>query len=456
MQNPYTVKLSGFGIPDREEYGDPASIPTHQLLRLIRQKHDARRAGTHEDIRLESPEGYFSWATRKGLPGYGEDKRMLFQQPLHNESGATYEGEIPSGYGAGRVTLKDDGEAFVTRATENEINLVVTHKKHPEYIKLVKRDDKQWLSINYTPQTHEKIIGDPELAKKVRYKNVKPDLPELIKDYVMEAKISGSSGLIKLDDEGVKVLSYRNSRIDGRPIIHTERVFGTGAKDIDIPKELRGLVLRGEVFGESGGKYVGETNTSSLLNSSVSNALRKKQERDTALRIALFDVAGDSTSTYDQKRELLERVQSIDPQTFTLPENAKTLSEARELYSIISSGKHKQTDEGVIWHPRSGEGAPMKSKLREDADVYIQNIFSGTGKYSDSAGGFEYSLEPDGPVVGKIGSGFNDDMRRDMRQNPDKYRGRVAKIHSIKQLPSGAYYQPSFIGLHEDRTGVKL
>jgi ATP-dependent DNA ligase len=105
------------------------------------------------------------------------------------------------------------------------------------------------------------------------------------------------------------------------------------------------------------------------------------------------------------------------------------------------------TSEGIVIHTRD---KPLKVKIRPEADVYIREIFRGDGKYKDSAGGFYYSLTPDGPIVGKVGTGLSDELRKDMFENPKEYIGRVARIAHQGQFASGSYRAPSLIALHED------
>jgi hypothetical protein len=167
-------KLAGSaaaGIPDREDYGDLSALPAGKLVQLLVQRHRADRAGLHNDIRLGTPEtGYFSWATKKPVPGPGE-RRQWFRQPLHSREGAEFEGEIPEGYGKGSVSMLDRGEALVLSATPDEVDLVVAHRKHPEYIKLVRSGDG-WLAVNHTPTDPEAFLGSGEAFEKPHYKEV--------------------------------------------------------------------------------------------------------------------------------------------------------------------------------------------------------------------------------------------------------------------------------------------
>jgi len=59
-------------------------------------------------------------------------------------------------------------------------------------------------------------------------------------------------------------------------------------------------------------------------------------------------------------------------------------------------------------------------------------------------------LKPGGDPVGKVGTGFSSEVRKQMMESPDDFIGRVARIRAQEQFPSGAYRAPAFLALHED------
>lgn len=148
------------GIPEEARYGDTAKIPLNQLLTYVDQLHEARRAGTHHDIRFGDRE-LFSWAGRYGLPATGE-RAALFQQPLHSSEYADFEGEIPEGRGAGRVTTHDRGNATVTEAGPDKIKFTLTHKEPPENYTMIRMQgkNKPWLVLNSATTHVEKAAAD--------------------------------------------------------------------------------------------------------------------------------------------------------------------------------------------------------------------------------------------------------------------------------------------------------
>ena len=195
-----------------------------------------------------------------------------------------------------------------------------------------------------------------------------------------------------------------------------------------------------------------------LLNSSVAKSIQDQRERQVKLRNAVYDIQQLGNKPIDwhvtprlERRDMIRKVlEHLPPETFHISEAAETPEAAQRLWQQIQSGEHPITREGVVMHPL--HGPPTKGKILEDVDVYYRQAFPGKGKHEGSgAGGFEYSLTPDGPIIGKVGTGFTDELRRSLFENDQDYAGRIARIQSQEQLPSGAYRAPSFLAFHEDQ-----
>jgi superfamily II DNA or RNA helicase len=470
------------GLPDPERFGQAADIPVGKLLQYVVQRHEAERAGLHHDVRFGEfgpASDLYSWATKKELPEPG-GRIMLYRQPIHKGQYADFEGMLHSGYGKGVVKTKDRGTVVVTHADENKIKFVMTHRKFPEYFTMIRysgppsqpRTEREaktqggsWLLINTTPTSAAKFLGgEPEEVglNKLKYTKIPAEKVNKLFDsnYLVQEKLDGSSALIHLLGDKIEAVSYRVSKT-GRPLIHTFRVFGPGGDktSVQLPEELKGTILRGEIFGQRGEKVIPPQELGGILNASIQNALQKQKETGTELKVMPFDVvrwgkepvAPFSLSAQERMTRLKEIAKYLPESKFRLPETAETPEAAKSLFEAIKSRQHPRTSEGIVGWPKEPGKPPIKVKLFPEADVWVRNVFPGEGRLTGTgAGGFEYSLTPEGPVVGKVGTGFSDEVRRAMLADQSGWVGRMARIRAQEKFPSGAYRAPAFLALHED------
>ena len=522
----------GMGIPDRSNFGDMSKLQPGQLLDFIIQEHNAQKAGHHYDYRLGNPElGLYSWASRHELPEPGQ-RRAFYQQPVHAHAYGDFQGTL-KGYGAGTVQQKRKGQILVTAAHPGKIEFTTADQRYPERYALIKPQtfgDKDWLLINNTP------TKGPDYQK-VHYTRIPKEQVEQHLDQIAhgeaQAKIDGASSLIQLLKDGVEITSYRTSKETGRPIVHTERVFGkrkAGYTDA-IPKELIGSVLKGELYGQrqpgaegayspalrdaglaapvraedraqaghqqrragpggnngaeiegelvhdTGRNHAGDASGSpstdaafgtrqvispqdlgGILNSTVANSLQSQRDQGVKLRVFLHNIqrfgkqdVSPGEVPYAKRKELLHAIQQhLDPEVFHVAEGAQGPEAAKALWKQVNERKHPLSSEGIVVHPETGK--PYKAKITDDHDVHITGFFPGQGQRQHTVGGFTYSLQPGGPTVGRVGTGFSRESLSEFGNSPEHFVGRAARIRSFGQFPSGAHRAPAFIGLHEDWT----
>ena len=491
------VKQAEFapGIEDPAVYGDLSKLQPGQLVDLIVQLHKAQRAGEHYDVRFGAPElGLYSWATRKGLPQPGEAV-ALYEQPLHSYAYKDFQGVIPEGYGAGEVKLDQQGKLLLRSVKPWKVELVTAHTRHPERYVLLKPKGwygRTWLLRNITP-TDLPLPEKRHYARK-RWEEIRDKLEEILSQGgTVEPKIDGASAIIYFGPKWLEIASFRRSRTTGRPILYTDRILP--GKKIRVPKHLRGTTALGELFAEDPeGRAVDPQVISALLNSSLARALEEQRNRKLRWRLALFDILRHGKRKLDwdvprkERVELLKKLLEEVPElkehlgadlvpSATSPEAVRRMLEVMKNVRTGQQGEKNEgksrsdkknerisdaieqivrnlTREGLVVHPPRGK--PIKVPLTEEYDVYIRKFFPGTGKHSGRVGGFYYSLTPDGPIVGKVGTGFSDELRSIMQENPEAFLGRVARVHAKGQYPSGALRAPALVALHEDYPGSEV
>lgn len=453
---------------DAREYapGIPSKAVSHELPHVTEPQvwefgvhdHRADRRGRHFDLRLGDPStGHaHSWAMHAEWPKPGE-RTWAIQQPTHTISYMDFTGHIPEGYGKGKVDLHDRAKTEIMRASPGHVSFNIYRGSGPEEYTLHRVTDKNWILYNRT--LSQSKIGLPE--GKPKYKEVDYDKTPIHDDkYLMSAKIDDAHNLFlfpTVSGERIRVVSYRQGKkAPGGIIEHTHKV--PSLKDgVPTPKSLTGTVLRGGLYAlhpETGHAIAPET-LAGMLNSDVWKS-REKQKEQGELRPVIYDVVqfkgkNMEDAPYEEKLEVLKKVQQELPM-FSMPTMAYGEESKRKLMQDIKAGRHPETREGVVlWNLHEKE-APIKAKLVKEHDVYIKGFFPGMGKYEGKGvGGFYYSHEPDGAIVGKVGTGLSDEQRSDMHKHHEIYEGMVARIRATHKYPSGTLKQPSFRGFHLDK-----
>lgn len=93
--------------------------------------HHAKKAGYHQDIRFEKPDGVLwdSFAVRKGVPLKEGVKVLAIKTHDHTEDDALFLGEIKEGYGKGKLTKFDGGSCVIEKYSNIHIAVRFDGKK---------------------------------------------------------------------------------------------------------------------------------------------------------------------------------------------------------------------------------------------------------------------------------------------------------------------------------------
>jgi hypothetical protein len=425
------------GIPNKQLKSDIPLFSDPRITTFSIQNHVAKKAGQHYDLRLILDGKAYSWAARN-LPAKSGDRTLAVRQPDHTSEYATWEGNIPEGYGAGNVRLFSSDKVEVTKSAPDHITFnVYKSTGDTEHYTLIHTGGDDWLFTNSTPTKTTR----PEIdISKPKFKSISPtSIDTENRAQILSAKIDGAMNAFLLrKNRPIEVYSYRPSKRGKAKLI--EHTFRTDLYKIKTPEHMKGsTVLLGEIFAKDikSGKALSNRDTSSRLLSNVWKS-RELQKRAPLSNI-VFDVVRHenkdvSNLPYAEKLHILQNI-TRDIPGLKMPELAATSQEKRKLLKSISSGKHPLTSEGVVVY-NLDKPVPEKAKLFHDFDVRIRDIFPGKGKYKGiGAGGFTYSHVGNNTIVGRVGTGFNDEMRKQMFKNPEVFKGLIVRVTSQEKLP---------------------
>jgi hypothetical protein len=213
------------GITRKDYFGDIRKVKAKQLLDYIVQSHNARKRGHHYDFRVGNrPMGMYSWAGQRALTDLHEGEKVpLARTNLHTHRYNDFEGEIPSGYGAGTVKKHDKGRALITNVTDKSISFSTAHKKHPERYSLVHPGDeygeKFWIG---SKQKHPENPGvQKQHYRSVSEHKVEEQLKKIPDDHEVQPKIDGALQFVNLLKDKIEMMSHRTSKTTGKPVLHT-------------------------------------------------------------------------------------------------------------------------------------------------------------------------------------------------------------------------------------------
>ena len=383
-----------------------------------------------------------SWALPKGLPAPGE-KRLAVPQPVHDYAYKDFTGTINEGYGKGTVKPGLVGNALVTKNTPEKLDFSLIDSTRPERYTLITTKGGQ-LALNTTPQT-----ADP--VKKEHYKTIYQNrLNEYLdKGYALSPKLDGAQQIVTVHPDKLEVTSIRPGA-DNKPIVHTERIGGlTGLK---VPEDLVGQQYRAELIGERGGRAIPLQELSGLLNSRIYKSIKDRAGSNTSLRLYGFDKLSGEPDFRSRNAALQKAIKLLHNPALAAAPVLYARKAQDQLVKDVKSEAYPLTSEGfVLTDPDKPGATPIKAPITPESDVLIEDIIAAKTKDgSKRAGALRYSLpETPGKIVGNVGSGIDRKLGALMLENRDDYIGRIARILSKGQYPSGAYRAPVFKTLHE-------
>jgi len=114
---------------------------------FVIQEHHARKAGLHYDFRLMAGGALKSWSVPK-LPELIDGTKsvvLALQVEDHPAAYASFEGDIPEGYGAGTVKIWDKGDYETIKKSEGNWRIRMKGGKIDTELALLYKGGNQWL-----------------------------------------------------------------------------------------------------------------------------------------------------------------------------------------------------------------------------------------------------------------------------------------------------------------------
>ena len=383
-----------------EPKGKPPTSTAAQ--RYVVHRHHATRL--HWDVRLEMRGVLVSFAVTQGPPLEAGKRRLAVHTEDHPLEYLTFHGVIPDGYGAGTMTIWDEGTYDLLKDSPNEYK-VHFHGKRLEgewvLVQTRQNEGRDWLMIKHgTPPKDHPLDAkiEPMLA-------ITADEPFDSPDFAFEAKWDGVRTLAFVDG-GVVRLQTRNllDCTTQYPEAHGVSEALTGAYQAILDGEVVALDERGAPSFQR---------LQPRMHVRDESAVRKLR-RTTPVVYQVFDVLW--VDGHDvRKRPLRERQKLLDE--ILTPMGAIKRSEqfigtGRALYAAAK----EQGIEGIVAkrldapYSSARSAAWVKIKAFRSMECVIGGWTEGQGGRTNALGALLIGVYRDGKLVplGHVGSGFDE------------------------------------------------
>ena len=373
-----------------------------QTRRYVVHRHHATRL--HWDVRLEMRGVLVSFAVTQGPPLEAGKRRLAVHTEDHPLEYLTFHGVIPDGYGAGSMTIWDEGTYDLLKDSPNEYK-VDFHGKRLQgewvLVQTKQNEGRDWLMIRHgTPPKDHPLDAkiEPMLA-------ITADEPFDSPDFAFEPKWDGVRTLAFVDG-GIVRLQTRNllDCTTQYPEAHGVSEALTGAYQAILDGEIVALDERGAPSFQR---------LQPRMHVRDESAVRKLR-RTTPVVYEVFDVLWvDGLDV--RKRPLRERQRLLDE--IVTPMGAIKRSEqfigtGRALYAAAK----EQGIEGVVAkrldapYSSSRSAAWVKIKAFRSMECVIGGWTEGQGGRTNALGALLIGVYRDGKLspLGHVGSGFDE------------------------------------------------
>lgn len=431
-------------VPERTAVTAAGPLP-----RFVIQEHHAR--AKHFDLRIEHDGVLVSWAVPKGVPEAPARNRLAVMTEPHPLEYLTFHGEIPRGeYGAGTMTIWDSGTVELEKWRDDEVigtfsgggplgrarlALIRTHGSGEKSSWLLHRMKDQ------KPASPAAVVR-PMLAEAGT-----PGLAAALKDTWSEIKWDGIRAIGTWQDGRLRLHARSGTDITERyPELTADGAPHFAAGDAVVDGEIVALDASGRPsFG--------------LLQRRMHLTKGREIEREvvrTPVAYHLFDLVrldGHDLSGIPlrDRRALLETLgESADrpvivPPVFDDLDAALRTSRDLDLEGVVVKAA------GSRYRPGTRSGDWLKIKHTRTQEVAIAGIRPGKGNRAGTFGSLLLGVpDADGTLryVGRVGSGFDDRMLRDLLERLTPLRTEETDLEGVPDLDASdaLWVRPELVG----------
>ena len=388
---------------------------------FVVQEHHARRQ--HWDFRLERDGVLVSWALPKGVPDDPGTNHLAVHTEDHPLEYATFAGQIPRGeYGAGSVTIWDQGTYDVDKWTDREVKVTLHGQRlHGGYVLFATGGSGFGGGVGATGG----VGGTGKDSKSWMIHRERLPLPASLKPMLAIVGRPPGKGLdswaIEMKWDGVRALAFCENG--------QARMVSRTGKDISRTyPELAGLahaighkqaLLDGEIiaFG-SGGQPDFEALQPRMHVSSAAQA--ERLAGTTPVTYLVFDILQLDgrpllALPYSERRQILQPLIPNDPAWLIPPhfpgsdlDAVLAASASSGLEGVVAKRLDSRYDPGA----RSANWLKTKNHLRQE--VVVAGWKPGKGNREGQIGSLLVGVHESGKLVycGHVGTGFTDKTLR--------------------------------------------
>jgi bifunctional non-homologous end joining protein LigD len=473
--------------------------PGRRPLFVVQLHHASRR---HYDVRLQVGDVLKSWACPKG-PSYDpEVKRLAVEVEDHPVSYATFEGDIPDGYGAGHVDLFDTGVWATAGDAEAQLqkghlrfelfgnrlrggwHLVRSHRQERQPAWFLIKDKDQFVAeveaddlldrdmVESTRKAAGRSGGAADVAKKLAQRKPKKApaarrkrggaarLAAAIEGAVARApsgeffkpELAVLRDTPPMDDRWLHEVKWDGYRIlttiaDGRVHLWSRNAKPWDEKIPDIRQAIESLGLgSAQLDGELVAVSEGQPDF---------NALQQtlSGERASPLLYVLFDMP--YLEGYDLSRSpLLARKAALeellgDPPPAQLSYSSHVVGNGQDAFRMAS----EQRLEGIMCKRidspyRGGRGDDWVKVKRLESDEFAVVGYT-DAKGSRTGFGSLLLAKPKGRgwyYIGRVGTGFSNTMLSDLRRALEQQKIALPRVEHAEDAPRDAHWiEPTMV-----------